>query len=186
MPNTRLKTGLALFFLVVFLTGCASATYSKTSKRPAVKPGSYVQIHHEYQVPNEFARVYFRNGKQTARADVDRFTPYCYLLMHDSRQAEQPLQTIFPGRFLVTQVIESNDHHGGRRTYVASLGNLMFDDGPSNVNYILEMRLSSSEQPGVRALVCIKNADDYIDRRHPNLSEIKTALGNLVTIEAPE
>ncbi len=184
MLNTRFKPGLALLFLVAFLTGCASSTYSATSKRPAVKPGSYLQIHHEYQVPNDFARVYFRNGKQTAKADVDRFTPYCYLLMQDSNQAGQPQQTIFPGRFYVTKVIESNDLKGGYRTYVASAV-WDFDDGPSNINYKLDMRLSSSEQPGVRSLICIKNADDIFDRRHPNLSEIKTALGDLVTIEPP-
>lgn len=185
MLNTRFNPGLALIFLVIFLTGCASATYSQTSKRPAVKPGSYVQLHHEYRVPNEVARVYFRNGKQTAKGDVDRFTPYCYIVMHDIRQAGQPQQTIYPGRFYVTKVIESNDLQGGRRTYVASLGTWGIDDGPSNVDYKLEMRLSSSEQPGVRALICINNADDYYDRRYPNLSEIKTALGDLVTIEAP-
>jgi hypothetical protein len=99
MLNTRFNPSLALIVLVIFLTGCASGTYSKTSKRPAVKPGSYVQINHEYQIPNEFARVYFRNGKQTLKGDIDRFTPHCYILMHDIRQAGQPQQTIFPGRF---------------------------------------------------------------------------------------
>ena len=185
MLNTRFNPGLALIFLVIFLTGCASTTYSQTSKRPAVKPGSYLQLHHEYQVPNEVARVYFRNGKQTARGDVDRFTPYCYLVMQDTNQSGQPQQTIFPGRFYVTKVIESNELIGGWRTYTASLGALLFDDGASNVDFKLEMRLSSSEQPGVRSLICINNSDDYWDRRYPYLSEIKTALGDLVTIEAP-
>ena len=184
MSNTRFTPSLAQIFLVIFISACASGTYSKTSKRPAVKPGSYVQIHHEYEIPNEFARVYFRNGKQTVKGDIDRFTPYCYLLMLDIRQAGQFQQTILPGRFYVTKVIESNDLQGGRRTYVASLSIWGFDDGPSNVNYQLEMRLSSSEQPGVRALICVKNADDYMDRRYPNLSEIKIALGDLVSIEA--
>jgi len=137
MLNTRFNPSLALIVLVIFLTGCASGTYSKTSKRPAVKPGSYVQINHEYQIPNEFARVYFRNGKQTLRGDIDRFTPHCFILMHDIRQAGQPQQMIFPGRFYVNKVIESNDHHGGRRTYVALTIGVF--DGPSNVDYQLEM-----------------------------------------------
>ncbi|MCP4874921.1 MAG: hypothetical protein GY896_05510 [Gammaproteobacteria bacterium] len=183
MLITRFNPSLALIFLVVFLTGCAGGTYSKTSKRPAVKPGSYVQINHEYQIPNEFARVYFRNGKQTLKGDIDRFTPHCFILMQNIRQAGQPQQIIFPGRFNVTKVIERNDHAFGRTTYAA----LTFEvfDGPSNVDYQLEMRLSSGEQPGVRALICVKNADDYFDRRYPNLSEIKIALGDLVTIDAP-
>ena len=185
MLNTRFNRGLALIILAMFLTACANGSYSKTSKRPAVKPGSYVQLHHEYQVPSEIARIYFRNGKQTAKADVDRFTPYCYLVMKDIRQAGQPQQTIFPGRFYVTKVIESNELYGGRRAYVSLTIERFDNGGPSNVNYILEMRLDSSEQPGVRALICVKNAEDYIDRRYPNLSEIKTALGDLVTIEAP-
>jgi hypothetical protein len=66
--------------------------------------------------------------------------------MHDASQAGLPQQKIFPGRFYVTKVIESNDHQGGRRTYVASLAFSYFDAGPSNVDYKLEMRLSSSEQ----------------------------------------
>ena len=190
MLNTRFNPSLALIFLGLLLTGCASGTYSKTSERPAVKPGSYVQLNHEYQMPNEFARVYFRNGKQTLKEDIDRFTPHCSILMHDIRQAGQPQQMIFPGRFYVTKVIESNDYQGGRRTYVASLGSWGFDDGPSNVNYQLKMSLSSSEQPGVRALICVKpinDLNDYVSdlQRYPNLSEIKIALGDLVTIEAP-
>jgi len=188
MLNTRFNPSLALIVLVIFLTGCASGTYSKTSKRPAVKPGSYVQLNHQYQIPNVFARVYFRNGKQTLKGNIDRFTPYCYISMKDVSQAGQPQQMIFPGRFYVTKVIESNDHFGGRRTYVALTIGVF--DGPSNVDYQLEMRLSSSEQPGVRALICVKNINDYRDHMHepshyPSLSEIKIALGDLVTIEAP-
>jgi hypothetical protein len=147
-----------------------------------------VQLNHEYQVPNEFARVYFRNGKQTLKGDIGRFTPYCSISMHDIRQAGQPQQMIFPGRFYVTKVIERNDYQGGGRTYAAlTMGQF---DGPSNLEYQLEMRLSSSEQPGVRALICVKPINDYNDyaddsRRYPNISEIKIALGELVTIEAP-
>ena len=147
-----------------------------------------MQLNHEYQMPNEFARVYFRNGKQTLKGDLDRFTPHCSILMHDIGQAGQPQQMIFPGRFYVTKVIERNDHLGGGRTYAAlAIGRL---DGPSNLEYQLEMRLSSSEQPGVRALICVKpinDLNDYVSdlQRYPNLSEIKIALGDLVTIEAP-
>ena len=184
MLVTRFPRGLALVFMAIFVSGCASS-YSMTSKRPAVKPGSYLQLHHEYQVPNQVARIYFRKGKQTAQADVDRFTPYCYLVIQDDRQAGEPQQKIYPGRFFVTEVIESNELIGGRKVYVAGMG-WDFDDGPSNINFILEMRLRSTEQPGVRALVCINNSDDYFDRRYPYLSEIKEALGELITIEPPE
>lgn len=183
MLNTRFNPGLIQIFVVIFLTGCAGSTYSKTSKRPAVKPGSYVQINHEYQIPNEFARVYFRNGKQTLKGDIDRFTPHCFISMQDIRQTGQPQQTIFPGRFYVTKVIERNDHTFGGKTYAALTFGVF--DGPSNVDFELEMRLSSKEQPGVRALTCVKNSTDYLDRRYPNLSEIEIALGDLVTIEAP-
>jgi hypothetical protein len=148
-----------------------------------------VQLNHEFQIPNEFARVYLRNGKQTLKADIDRFTPYCSIVMHDIRQAGQPQQMIFPGRFYVSKVIERNDYQGGGRTYaMLTFGQF---DGPSNLEYQLEMRLSSSEQPGVRALICVKPINDYLDyaddrRRYPSLAEIKSALGDLVTIEAPE
>ena len=185
MLNTRFNPSHALIFLAILLTGCASGSYSKGYERPAVKPGSYVQLNYEYKIPNQFARVHFQNGKQVLEGNIDRFTPHCSILMQDIHEAGQPQQKVFPGRFYVNKVIESNDYRYGR-TYVASL-NWEHDGPPSNVDYQLDMRLSSSEQPGIRSLICVKNINDYVayNRRYPNLSEIKIALGDLVTIEAP-
>ncbi len=176
----------SLIFLIALLTGCASGTYSTGYDRPAVKPGWYVQIHHEYQIPNQFARVHFQNGKQVIEDNIDRFTPHCSILMQDIHEVGQSQQKVFPGRFYISKVIESNDYRFGR-TYVASL-NWEHDGPPSNVDYQLDMRLSSSEQTGVRSLICVKNINDYVayNRRYPNLSEIKMALGDLIDIESSE
>jgi len=185
MLNTKFSPRLTLISLIILLSGCASGTYSRGYERPAVKPGSYVQLNHDYKIPNQFARVHFQNGKQVLRGNIDRFTPHCSILMQDIHEGGQPQQKVFPGRFYVSKVVESNDY-GFDRSYVASL--IWENDGPpSNVDYQLDMRLSSSEQPGVRSLICVKNINDYVayNRRYPNLAEIKMALGDLVTIEAP-
>jgi len=183
MLNTKSTPRLAFIFFTLLLTGCTSVTFSTGYGRPAVKPGSYVQINHEYQIPNEYARVYFQNGKQLLRRNIDRFIPYCSILMQDIREAGQPQQKIFPGRFYVSEVRESNDDNLGR-TYVASLSR-KYIEPPSNVDYQLNMRLNSSEQPGVRSLICVKNINTLIplNRRYPNLSEIRIALGDLIEIE---
>ena len=184
MFNVKFCPHLSPVGLVFLLAGCASGNFSTPYDRPAVKPGSIVQINHEYQIPNDFARVYFQDGRQVPKDDIDRFTPYCSVLMQSIR-VEQPQQKIFPGRFYVSKVIESNDYRFDR-TYVATL-EWEHDGPPSNVDYQLDMRLSASEQPGVRSLICVKNINDYVPyhRRYPNLSEIGIALGDLITIEAP-
>ena len=45
------------------------------------------------------------------------------------------------------------------------------------------MRLKSTEQPGVRVLICAKRVDDW-GLHHPTLAEIRTALGNAIEIKA--
>lgn len=182
---SRLSSSLSfLIILTVLLTGCSSGSYSNQYNRPAVKPGWHVQIHHEYQIPNQFARVYFQNGKQVLKNNIDRFTPHCSILMQSIHEAGQPQQKIFPGRFYLSKVIKSNDN-GFWGSFVATI-NWANDGPPSNVDYQLDMRLSSSEQPGVRSLICVKNINNYVafNHRYPGLSEIKIALGDLVDIES--
>jgi len=85
---------------------------------------------------------------------------------------------ISPEQIEIIKLHRSND-------YVSRRG----DNSPTNVIFELEMRLNSTEQPGVMALYCAKrvmvmkmvNTKQY----YPNNTEIKTALGDTIEIKSP-
>ena len=170
----------AMLVGIVALTGCSGA-FSKYAVRPSVEPTSTVQINTTFDIPNQKARVYFQSGEQVRWGEIDRWTAHCSVLVNNVQYADQPQQTVLPGRFDILKVRESNDLRYASRVFVASRDGFFYDP-PSNVIYQVEMRLESAEQPDVRALICAKRVDDY-GHHYPTLAEIRTALGDLIVIE---
>lgn len=170
--------------VVALLAGCASGA-AKYGRGPSVDPASTVQINTQFDIPNQRARVYFQDGKQVEWGALYRWNTYCSVLVQNVQYADQPQQTVSPGRFDIVKVRQSNDRYQNARVFVASRDG--FIDFPSNITYQVEMRLSSSEQPDVRSLICAKRIDEpaFLRNHYPKLDEMRAALGDLIEINSP-
>jgi hypothetical protein len=170
---------------VALVSGCAgTGTGANIKGVPSVDPASTIQINGSYDIPVNKARVYFQNGAQIAVGDIkDRWNTYCSLLVQDLQSADQPQQTIMPGRFEIVEVMETDDWTNTRQVFVASL--IWVSQRPARIIYKVDMRLHSAEQPNVRSLICEKTANTR-GKNHPTSSEIQTALGSLIEINMPQ
>ncbi len=85
---------------------------------------------------------------------------------------------ISPEQIEIIKLRRSNDHSGG-----------LIEGEFINVIFELEMRLNSTEQPGVMALYCAKRVMVMVfvntNQYYPNNTEIITALGNSIEIKSP-
>ncbi len=170
---------------IIVISGCGASIKNNTV-RPSVSPAAIVQVNQQLEIPNGKARVYIQDGAVTTYRNIDKWSTYCSLRMQQKHASGEPKLSVLPGQFKITKVIESEDGFNTVQTYVASLG--WFIDvnqhRSSHVIYAVEMRLSSADQPGVRALICEKRANtlgvNY--RNYPTLAEIKTALGDTIEI----
>lgn len=169
--RTGLITGL------IFTVGCATQSSYNTAQA-SVDPGSLVQINRPLEIPNGKARLYFQNGVEITKRNIEKMTTYCSIRMRDRHKAGEPKIIISPEQIEIIKLRRSNDYVSRRN-----------DNSPTNVIFELEMRLNSTEQPGVMALYCAKrvmvmvfvNSNQY----YPNNTEIITALGNSIEIMAP-
>ena len=175
MIKIILRTGLIAG--LIFTVGCATQSPYNTAQA-SVDPGSLVQINRPLEIPNGKARLYFQNGVEITRRNIEKMTTYCSIRMRDRHKAGEPKKIISPEQIEIIKLRRSNDYSGGGR-----------GKSPTNVIFELEMRLKSTEQPGVMALYCAKkvmvmtmvNTRQY----YPNNTEINTALGNSIEIKAP-
>ena len=164
---------------LIFTVGYATQSSYNTAQA-SVDSGSLVQINRPLEIPDGKARLYFQNGVEITQRNIEKMTTYCSIRMRDRHKAGEPKIIISPEQIEIIKLRRSNDYSGGGRRDNYS---------PTNVIFELEMRLNSTEQPGVMALYCAKqvlvmkgvNTRQY----YPNNTEIITALGNSIEIMAP-
>ena len=171
---------------IIVISGCG-ASFKNNTVKPSVSPAAIVQVNQQLEIPNGKARVYIQDGAIIAYRKKDEWSTYCNLFMQLKHASGESKLSVLPGQFKITKVIESEDGHGTGQTYVASLEWVMADRS-INVIYGVEMRLSSADQPGVRALICEKRSDNMgvlSIHNYPTLAEIKTALGDTIEIKSP-
>jgi len=169
--RTGLITGL------IFTVGYATQSSYNTAQASS-DPGSLVQINRPLEIPNGKARLYFQNGVEITQRNIEKMTTYCSIRMRDRHKAGEPKIIISPEQIKIIKLRRSNDYVHRRN-----------DNSPTNVIFELEMRLNSTEQPGVMALYCAKRVMVMVfvntNQYYPNNTEIITALGNSIEIMAP-
>lgn len=171
---------------IIVISGCG-ASFKNNTVRPSVSPAAIVQVNQQLEIPNRKARVYIQDGAVTTYRKKDEWSTYCSLLMQQKHVSGEPKLSVLPEQFKITKVIESEDGSGIIRTYVASLGWIIDVEDNRYVHVIfgIEMRLSSAEQPGVRALICEKRTNNRGFYNYPTLEEIRIALGDTIEIKTP-
>jgi len=162
---------------LIFTVGYATQSSYNTAQA-SVDSGSLVQINRPLEIPNGKSRLYFQNGVEITKRNIEKMTTYCSIRMRDRHKAGEPKIIISPEQIEIIKLRRSNDYVSRRN-----------DNSPTMVIFELEMRLNSTEQPGVMALYCAKrvmvmtwvNTNQY----YPNNTEIITALGDTIEIKSP-
>jgi hypothetical protein len=171
-----LRKGLVagLIFTVGYVT---QSSYNTV--QASIDTGSLVQINQPLEIPNGKSRLYFQNGVEITQRNIEKMTTYCSIRVRDRHKAGEPKIIISPEQIEIIKLRRSNDYTGGGRR----------DESPANVIFELEMRLKSTEQPGVMALYCAKQVlvFNMVNTRqyYPNNAEIITALGDTIEIKSP-
>ena len=163
------------------LAAAGLSLVSSCAITPSVDPASVVLVNRNLDIPDRKARVYIQNGKETAKRDLDPWSIYCSVLMQDKHSSGKPKLIVSPGQFEIIKVREQSEHLEFPGNFVASR---QLDYYPPIVIFRIEMRLKSTEQPGVRALICAKQVEGIV-RDYPTLTEIGIALGNAIEIKTP-
>ena len=179
ISNLNIPT-IVTMAVIALVSGCNNSL-SRYPVQATVSTASLVQINRHFEIPNRKARVYIQDGAKISWGDRYQWSTYCSLLMHDLHKSGEPKLTVSPGQFEIIKLRKSDDFYFPGST--GSLGGWT-RDRPTNVIFEVEMRLKSTEQPGVRALICAKRVDNF-GRHHPTLPEIRIALGNAITIMTP-
>ena len=175
MINIILRKGLVAG--LIFTVGYATQS-SYNTVQASIDTGSLVQINRPLEIPNGESRLYFQNGVEITKRNIEKTTTYCSIRMRNKHKEGEPRIIISPEQIEIIKLRRANDYVSRRN-----------DNSPTNVIFELEMRLNSTEQPGVMALYCAKrvmvnnlvNTNQY----YPNNTEIITALGNSIEIKSP-
>lgn len=189
---------LTILFSFLFLASCSgvSLKYKPVSIKELVPVGSTARLTEAIEVPADRAYVYIANGKVMPFKNyntVDVRKPYCrFGFAKPDARARQ----IQPDFFRITKIVEWEDYHGkiGNPQWARldqadvhihggfQFGVLDFNDGgPSIIMYATIMTLHSDRQPQVKELVC-GHWDEQGIVEPLTLTEMKTALGNLIVV----
>jgi len=173
---------LPLLVLLPILA-CKTQSYAENSPYFRIPVGSTVEIRQVLTIPANTARVYIQYGKTTQYQNLDQYEAHCWVL---SWKVLPENQTIKPGNFIVTRLRELEDlvRYKNNMQFVRTQNNPYqnINGGVTAVEYKTELTIHSSEQPDIRKLVC-NHWEDPSDARHLSLAEIRTTLGDLITIK---
>ena len=190
-----------IFILIALLTTSCSmwpTLVVPITIKERVAVGSIIKLNQEIEIPQGRSFIYIQNGNiapiQNYNA-VDIYTPYCMLYIN--HEARKP-HIIKPDRFEITKVIEWEGYQSKRSLYEYAKVNsqpggliktslasrsLNIGGGLDSTMYATILSLRSAKQPKVKQMVCGR-WDDPTVVTHLTFGELKSALGDLMTIEA--
>lgn len=181
----RLITIAGLITVILSLAACSSSRYRFN---PPVNPGASVQVNHAYPSLNNGGKVYFQQGRQIFKGNIDRWETHCELYVYNPDQGADYVTSIQAGRFKVTRV-GSNTERVEMKNFAAGVqvASLKWHthDRPSFITYTTALSLQSDQQPDVRALNCYRSVSAIRTdvSHHPDLTQIRGALGTFVEIQ---
>lgn len=192
--NSVLRSSMQALGLFVLVTGQAIAYSGKPASHQIPENGKVLVT--AKLASHQGTRLYLQEGKVTGGNKVQETEPYCYFRVSRNEQAQAEPIVILSDDFTITSIL--NRRHftsiAHQKPYLlASLGSEStiafggFESNGGGTQFTLatHLKLQSAHQPLVSELVCAIWADPR-ERRHLTLSEVKTVLGNLVTIDTTE
>lgn len=177
-----LKSRLFLLTLAIAAGGCG---YRSMPASPEVKPGAWVQINQAFEALRNGSTIYFQNGTNLARKQLDKWSTYCLLYVYNDEFGAGYVTSVQPGSFRVVRSLNGREIVDGGRLEgikLAGLDGWRGPDLPSYITYSTRLDLWSPDQPDVKSLTCSRRAGNYGDY-YPRLAEMKMALGELIQLD---
>jgi hypothetical protein len=172
--------------LVLLLTGCSGLeSVDPASPYYAYAPGWVAQLNRPLTIPPDAATVRLQYGRIVPRNSVQEQDPFCVVELDTVSPGPQTLQ---PGRFEVWRVTRSINPVAATASPFIRAAHAMDDDEPTFLYYITAFRLRDAAQPKLRGMTCAWNQMAPGNRalmRHLTLAEIRSALGDWMTLIAP-
>jgi hypothetical protein len=171
---------IALLPLCLLLAACqTTGPLDENSPFHVLPSGSRLVLKQELTIPANSAHVTLQGGRVVSDNDVNQYHPNCRLEVHDVRDTPQ---TVTADEFVVRRARQD--------AQVAARAGLMpagLNNSSNSVSFyifrtILDLR--SERQPQVRWLTC-QQWDHPARGRHVTISEIRAALGVIMTAQLP-
>ncbi|MCG6976848.1 MAG: hypothetical protein LJE56_10690 [Acidiferrobacterales bacterium] len=192
--STRIIVFSTMALLATLTSGCnMSLKNTPASIKDLVPVGSRFVLNQPIEIPQDRKSTYIFRGKVVSYNDVDVYYPHCRIILN---KVSAKARVITPDSFELTKVNEWEDYTSIRPTRVASLdvadlsvtggisvGVGVGDGGPSLIKYATILSLRSDKQPEVKEMVCLHWGDRGFQFNALTLEELKSALGNIFTIE---
>jgi hypothetical protein len=178
-----MKTFLVLFSALL-LWGCDTPrNYGPESPYYSFSLESRLVLNQELAIPANWATVRLQAGRVVAFGHVQEQEPHCIVEVDSVR--EEP-QRILPDTFMIIGVQRSISELASAPGFFVRTA-FANDNRPTQMFFKTTFILRSDKQPGVMRMVC--QSDQYAAGigipRHLTVSEIRKALGNILTLELP-
>lgn len=165
------------------LGGCVSLTSPDPASPYYAYPANWtMRLNQPLVIPPGAATVRLQYGNIVPRNGVQEHDPYCVVELETVRAEPQRLQ---PGQFEVRRVTRTVETVAATEARFIKAGNAHHDTGPSFLYYKTTFHLRDPAQPTVRNLTCAWDQMAPWNRtfmRHLTLAEIRSALGNWITL----
>ena len=177
---------MVLAGLALFLGGCASLeSPDPASPHYVYSSGWAVRLNRPLTIPRDAATVRLQYGEIVPRNSVQEYDPYCVVELNTVRAEPQVLK---PGRFEVRRVTRRVETLAATTSPYVKTRYVLDDTAPSFLYYKIEFRLRDPAQPDLRSMTCAWDQMAPANRtlmRHLTLDEIRSALGNWISLTPP-
>ena len=175
--------GFGIGFIVVLLMGCTHAPSQLADGQiDGYAVGAGLRLNHAIEIPPDSATVRLQFGHVVARNAVQEQEPHCIFEL-DTVKPE--VQVVAPERLRIVSVRRREQTFSGMPVLPGYGGLFRHDDRPSHIYFMTEFRLKSATQPQIRSMTCQHNqaSAGVTFMRHLSLSEIRSAMGSVFTLE---
>lgn len=183
LEGVAMKKFLVLFSALLLWSCDTPRNYGPESSYYRYQGGSLLILNRELAIPANWATVRLQAGRVVAFGHVQEQEPHCIVEVDSVR--EEP-QSILPDTFTIVQVQRSISELAAVSGFFIRTA-FAGDNRPTQMFFKTTFILRSDKQPGVTRMVC--QSDQYAAGigipRHLTVSEIRKALGNILTLELP-
>ena len=172
----------SVLFVIMILSGCHhELVKDESSEFYSVPVGSTLVLNTEITIPPDQVSVLMQNGEIQKHANINFYYPNCKFELYSISENSR---LVSPDHFLITRVVDDNEYTSVEPRYYASLG-MTAGDAPEVITYATVMYLESKTQPDVYRMTC-KHWESVMDDRFLSVSQMRTAMGGLLTLKIPD